>query len=269
MPFAQAPDGHRIHYRQAGEAGPWVVLIQGLTLSGRFWFEIPERLAERGHRVLWLDNRGTGKSDPIGSELSMRTMASDVVTVLDQAGAERATVVGLSMGGMIAQHVALDHGARVEGLVLMATTCGLPHGRLPPPSTLWMLAQLPFTRGSERGMSHMAKLLLPPKEQPRVAELFSHWPAAFLADPQRKATFFHQIGSVLRHSTGSRLRQLTVPTEVITGAEDRLVLPANSRVLAQLIPSAKLEVLPDVAHSIPTLDRDVVLRALDRLRARA
>lgn len=266
MRFTKANDGSAIHYRTLGESGPPVVLIQGLTLSGRFWFDIPERLAKAGYRVFWLDNRGTGKSDAIKSRfLTMATLADDVVAMLDQENIGEATLVGISMGGMIAQHVALRHRERVTGLVLMATTCGLPHGVLPKLSTLAALFELPFRRGTPRAAELSANLLLPKRDHHRFAELFGKWPEAFLADPQRRATFFYQIGAVLTHSTGAKLGKLDLPVVVITGDEDALVPPRNSKTIARLIPNAELEVLAGVGHSIPSLDPDVVERALARL----
>jgi pimeloyl-ACP methyl ester carboxylesterase len=268
MPHATATDGTRIHYRQAGDEGPWVVFIQGLSLSGRFWFEIPERVArEQKVRALWLDNRGTGESGRARRPFSMRTLARDVVSVMDDAGAPRATVVGISMGGMIAQHVVVRHPERVEGLVLMATTPGLPHGRLPAARTLAALAQAPFRRG--RAAERIAAyLLMSPKNRHRYGELFAHWPAAFAADPQRPATFFLQLGAIALHSTGRALRRVSVPTVVVTGSDDVLVSPVNSRRIAKLVPGAQLEVVPDIGHAIPAQDPRAVDRAIERVRGR-
>ncbi len=268
MPFARAKDGTSIHYRIAGTTGPWVVMIQGLTLSGRFWFDLPTRLAERGARVLWLDNRGTGQSDPFPRAARMSTLADDVAAVIEHAGAERVTVVGISMGGMISQHFALRHPGLLEGLVLMATTPGLPHGKLPPPRILAALGELPFQRGTKRGAALSAELLLPASERHRFAELFSRWPEAYLADPQRRSTFLYQLGAIATHSTGARLATLDVPTLVVTGKEDALVPPENSRILARLIPGAELEELDRVGHSIPSLAPDIVERSVDRVWAR-
>jgi pimeloyl-ACP methyl ester carboxylesterase len=127
--------GARIHYEvhesHAGPGAPAVVLIQGLGLSSRFWFDLPDRLRPKW-RVVLLDNRGVGRSDRPRGPYRMAAMADDVAAVLNAAGVQRACIVGISLGGMIAQHVALRHPARVAGLVLLATTAGFPHARLPP-----------------------------------------------------------------------------------------------------------------------------------------
>ncbi len=265
MPYATAPGGNLVHYRTFGNSGPPVVLVQGLALSGRFWFTIPEELGRAGYRVLVPDNRGTGRSELPAPPWPIGAMADDVAAVLDAERVDRAVVVGISMGGMIAQHVALRHPYRTEGLVLLATTCGLPHGRLPAPRTLQMLLSLPFARG-KRASRMMARLLLPECELGRAREHLSDWPAAMAAEGPRPRTFFSQLGAVALHSTGARLRDIRCPTLVVTGDEDLLVPPRNSRILAQGIPGATLEVLPGVGHAIPALDRDVVRRAVARVR---
>src|SRR5580700_637459 len=172
MPYAVGARGARVHYQVVGERGDWVVLLQGLGLSSRFWFEQPELLAndpKRPRRVLVIDNRGAGKSDTPRPPYRMRQMADDVVAAMDAANVRRAVVVGISMGGMIAQHVALRHPQRVDGLVLIATTPGLPHGRLPGLRALATLVSLPLLlpRG---GGKLLAKILLPEAAMPDARE---------------------------------------------------------------------------------------------------
>jgi 3-oxoadipate enol-lactonase len=268
MPIATTRDRCAIHYDQHGEAGPWLVFIQGLSLSGRFWFDTPARVsAALGARALVIDNRGTGRSDRVRQPFTMRTLADDVAAVLDHAGCDRAAVVGISMGGMISQQFALAHPTRVEALGLLATTPGLPLGRLPSPRSLSLLARLPFTRGRAGG-ELAAELLLPPRKRPEFETLFARWPAAFAADPQDPRTFFLQLGAIATHSTGSRLPAITAPTVVVAGREDILVPPVNSERIAAKIPGAELELLDDVGHAIPSEVPTVIDRVVARLWAR-
>lgn len=268
MPKAIARDGVGIHYQVVGEQGPWVVFIQGLSLSSRFWFDAPAQISSAfGARTIVLDNRGIGQSDAVKRPFSMRTMANDVAAVLDHAGCDKATIVGISMGGMIAQHVALEHPSRTEALVLLATMPGLPVGRWPGPLVLKLLAELPFAKGKANS-AVAAKLLLPRSKQHRFDELFARWPAALAADPQEPRSFFLQLGAIAGHSTGARLGAINVPTEVIAGRADVLVPPVNSERIAARIAGASLELIDDVGHAVPVEDPTVVERAVRRVWTR-
>jgi len=274
MPFASGPGGARIYYEVRSGAkdttSPTVVLVQGLGLSSRFWFDLPERLANGAEprRVLVLDNRGAGRSDKPRGPYRMATLADDVGAVLEAAGVEKAIVVGISLGGMIAQHVALRHPGRVAGLVLLATTAGVPYARLPKARALATLLGLPiagrFRPPAQVGRS-LARLLLAEKDVPRARELLSQWPAAMRAEPMLPRSYFAQLAAVMTHSTGSRLRRMVCPTVVVTGDEDILIPPQNSRLLARLVPGAHLDVVRSCGHAIPASDPDCIERALVKL----
>jgi pimeloyl-ACP methyl ester carboxylesterase len=266
MPYAVGPRGTRIWYRVVGDRGDDVVLVQGLGLSSRFWFDQPELLAEdpeRPRRVLVLDNRGTGRSDKPRPPYRMAEMADDVVAAMDAARMRRAFVVGISMGGMIAQHVALRHRKRVDGLVLLATTPGLPHGRPPRVRDLATLLSMPIVV-PRRGAAALASILLPAAEMANARELMQKWPAALREDVMTPMAFLGQVAAILAHSTGFRLKNVDVPAVVVGAEEDILVPVANSRTLASLLPDAHLELLR-AGHGIPLTHRDVVHRALCRL----
>jgi 3-oxoadipate enol-lactonase len=259
----------RIHYALHESAGPPVVLLQGLGLSSRYWFETPRRLSDRAlrpYRVVTPDNRGTGRSDKPLGPYRMRDLADDVARVLDHAGIEAAYIVGISLGGMIAQNVALRHPDRVHGLALLATTSGLPHLRWPTPKALFTLLSIPF-HARAKSPTDFYRLVLTEKHMARAHELLSEWPAAMREDPFVPHGFFGQFAAVMTHSTGFRLGEIRCPTLVVTGDQDVLVPPGNSRFLAKRIPGAVLRVLPDTGHGIPISDPHVVERSIDELWA--
>ena len=267
MPFAVADDGARIHYRVAGQRGPWVILLQGLGLSGRFWFKLPSMLGSgRAHpfRVLVVDNRGTGFSDAPRRPWSMARMAEDARAVLDAAGVGRAVVVGTSMGGMIAQHLALRRPERVRGLVLLATGPGLPYGRLPGLATIRRLVGLRFIDQSRVG-SELARLLLPPSAQPRAEEILADWPEALKEEAADSRSFLFHVAAVASHSTGSRLGRIRCPTLAMTGDQDALMHPKNSHILAARIPNATCQVLEEVGHDIIGLAPDAIVEGIIRV----
>jgi 3-oxoadipate enol-lactonase len=268
MPFAIGHGGARIRYEVLGARGPWVVLIQGLGLSSRFWFDAPRLLAEdpaQEHRVLVLDNRGTGQSDKPRGPYRMAHMAEDVAAVIDAAGASPAIVVGISMGGMIAQEVALRHPTRVAGLVLLATWAGLPHVALPHPRALATLVSLPFL-GPRAGHA-LTSLLLAEAHRPRAHELLREWPAAMRAEPADPWVYFAQLAAAATHSTGFRLGKIGCPTVVVCGDEDLIMRKGNGEILARKIPKAHLELIEGASHGIPITDEHAIARAVAKVRA--
>src|SRR5437763_10049944 len=130
MPYATAPDGTKLFYerfppRGASKLLP-VVLIAGWATNGRLWASAAERGTAAGYDVVTMDSRGTGRSALPRKPSSVATLARDVVAVLDHAGIRRAHVAAPSLGGMVAQELALRYPARVGAVVLAATTGGLP-----------------------------------------------------------------------------------------------------------------------------------------------
>lgn len=267
MPIAPSRRA-RIHYTEHGTRGrgPTVVLLQGLGLSSRFWFDVPELLAHDPHgqrHVLTVDNRGTGQSDRPRRLWTMGTMADDVVAVLDHAGVDSAFIVGISMGGMIAQHVALRHPSRVRGLVLLATTAGFLLGALPESTALRRLLSLPF--GGPRAAKNLTRLLLPESKWDQAKEIFRDWPDAMRDDPTAPGTFAAHFLAASTHLVTRRLRDIRCPTLVVAGAHDALIPLRNAQVLAREIPNAELEVIADSGHAVFADDRDLVRRMVVRL----
>ncbi len=266
MPFISRP-GARIHYESFGPPdAPAVVLLQGLGLSSRFWFDVPHLLAAdpaRPRRVIAIDNRGTGKSGRPRPPWTMSTMADDVAAVLDDARVEQAVVAGVSMGGMIAQHVALRHPGRVRGLVLLATTAGFLGGALPEVMALYYLLTLPF--GGRRASINMARLLLPRSKWEHAKEIFRDWPRAMRDDPTSPATFAAHLFAASTHFVAPRLSKIDCPVIVCAGADDALIPKRNAEALVRRLPWAELELLPDTGHALFAEDRDLVRRLVERV----
>ena len=160
MRFARTADSS-IAWRELGPldedaAGEPLLLIMGLSASSRMWYRLLPWVAER-HRVILFDNRGTGGSSPVRSRLTMDDLVHDAIAVLDDAGVESAHVIGASMGGMIAQHLALDHRERVRSLVLACTTAGGRSGA--PPWRLLATVALRPLLGARRTFPVVAPVL--------------------------------------------------------------------------------------------------------------
>jgi pimeloyl-ACP methyl ester carboxylesterase len=268
MPFARSTDGGRVHYEVHGDDGPWVVLLMGLGAPSQMWLEIPRQLRDRGYRVLTMDNRGTGRSDPLRRPVSLRSMADDVAEAMDAASADRAIVVGTSMGGMIAQHTAIRHGRRLSGLVLLATTPGLPHGQLPTPRAVraLLVSALGTRMNPVTYLRLIEDLVLSPADRARAVEIADRMARAALSAPRTPpASFLWQLLACTMHSTGRHLGRITTPTIVVAGSDDIVMGVGSARVLARRIPNAELDVVPDTGHGITFTRPEAVLRAVARL----
>ena len=242
----------------------------GLAASSRLWYRLVPWLRQR-HRVIVFDNRGTGHSAPVRSRLTMRGMAADAVGVLDAAGERSAHIVGASMGGMIAQHIALDHRERVRSLVLACTTPGGRSGA--PPWRLLATAALRPVMGARRTFPLVAPVLYSGATIANKPERMRDDLLRRIADGTSPLTTYAQMGAISGHDTRPRLRELAgIPTLVLHGLDDLLVPPDRARELAAMIPEARLELIPDCGHILMT-DAEpetagAILEHLDRSAAR-
>jgi pimeloyl-ACP methyl ester carboxylesterase len=265
MPFATSA-GARIYFewRSRPEDHPGVrpvLFLRGLSRTLRFWLGLADRFAARWPLLL-LDNRGIGRSLDDGKPFSMATLADDVAAVLDAAGVEAAHVFGISLGGMIAQELALRHPARVDRLVLGATTPGPAHGHAPPlaaVATLLVANALP-RRLAGALVLPLVLARLPRAEQALVGEA---WDRLARLEPPSRWTVVRQLLAARRHDTWERLPSVTAPTLCLVGAADRLIPGANTRLLAERIPGARYVELAGCGHDFPADDEAGTFAAID------
>jgi 3-oxoadipate enol-lactonase len=259
MPFAKNATV-KLHWESSGE-GPAVLLIagQGMTADG-WWATIP--VLARSFRVIAFDNRDTGGSSRSPWPYTVAQMAHDAVAVLDAAGEQRAHVYGISLGSLVAQELALRHPARVQALVLGASSAGGFAAYKPPPSSF---AQTFLVRAGAMGPEEAAWAAVPytyaektRRSHPeRIATDIAHR----VSSPPEPLAYLHQAGAVAAHDAYERLNQMAAPTLVVHGEQDVFVPPANALVLAERIPGAQLRLWPDAAHMYtidePQADREV------------
>jgi 3-oxoadipate enol-lactonase len=258
MPYATAADGTRLFYERFGSrSSRTVLLVMGLGANGRIWRPVVDRLVSRDYDVLTFDNRGCGRSGVPLRPWTTRTMASDAMAVADDAGIATMDLIGASLGGMVAQEVALAHSDRIRTLVLGCTTGGLPRvDLLPLPGLPGMLAAA--LRAGRRpatvsdGVADFLRLVVSPEFAASCEEDSEAWMtvASALEDPMTQRGFALQLLAAARHSTWSRLDRLTMPVQVQHGSADRLMPPAAGRELARRIPGAQLEILEGAGHAL-------------------
>jgi pimeloyl-ACP methyl ester carboxylesterase len=264
--LAVTRDGVWLGYDVHGDGEP-VLLVMGLSGSRRGWYRLLPHLQDRCQAIAF-DNRGTGDSDPVTGPLTMADLVSDALAVLDAAGHDSAHVIGVSMGGMIAQHLALDHRDRVRSLILGCTTPGA-RGGAPPWRLLSATALRPLV-GATRTFPLVIPALYARSTREQQPERVREDLAIRLADNTDIRTTAAQMAAVARHDTRARLAELEgLDVTVIHGAEDALVPPEAGEELAAAIPGARLVMIPACGHMLSTDAEDTfsgaVLEHLERV----
>jgi len=238
-----------VHWRR-----PWLVLIHGMAFDRAGWGPLLPKLGRR-FRLVLVDNRGTGRSGRPAGSFAVADMADDIVAVLDTAGIREAHILGASLGGMVAQELAITHPERVRGLVLACTTPGWPLGFPMPAVSVRLIAA---TVGMEAGTA-----LRRHTENALSARTVRHHPELVdrLVELQRSRPVDKQVISA-QAAAGARyfgrLRQagIQAPTLVLHGGADTVVDPRNAELLANRIPGARLVIFPELGHLLFWEDPD-------------
>jgi pimeloyl-ACP methyl ester carboxylesterase len=229
-------------YDVRGHGAP-LVLIQGLGVGRWGWAPVADHLARR-FQVITIDNRGIGASDAPPGPYSTRAMADDVLAVLDDAGVGSASLVGTSLGGMVAQELVLGWPGRVDRLVLACTTAGGPSAYPMPEGTLRLIRDAEALPREERFRGFVRNALSEPYDEEVVERLT----ALRLEESQPLEAWQAQAAAALGFDVFDRLGEIAVLTLVLTGTADGVVDPRNSELLTERIPNAQLEVFEGCGH---------------------
>jgi pimeloyl-ACP methyl ester carboxylesterase len=241
-------NGINIAYRVEGE-GPPLVLVMGYRLNSTAWpASFIEKLARR-FTVITLDNRGTGQSDKPVDGYAIDNMARDVAGLLDELKISRAHILGYSMGGTIAQEFVRQFSDRVAGLVLCATTCGGPRAVYAPPSVMRVMRELDGLKPEEIARQ-IWKVTYAPGYLAKHRELAEDQMRREIAAPTPLHAADLQFQALAEFDCSAALPNIKAPTLVLTGDLDQLVSPHNSRIIASLIPGARLIVIPGCGHRV-------------------
>lgn len=233
---------HKLYYEVHGDAGPWVVLSHSLACDHTMWDpQIP--LLAKHYRVLAYDTRGHGKSDVPPGPYTLDDLAADVIGVMDTVGVERAHLVGLSMGGMTAQHAALMAPERFLSLVLADTSARIP----PELRPMW---EQRMATAREQGMAALEAGTL---ERWFTAgyRASNPGPVAAIGELIRSTPVDGYVGcshGISHLDVLDRIGSITCPVLVIVGAEDAGTPVAWHEAIHAAIPHSKYVVLQDAAH---------------------
>jgi pimeloyl-ACP methyl ester carboxylesterase len=235
---------------ERGTGAP-VLLVQGVGVHGCGWRPQVDDLS-RDHRCLWFDNRGIGGSTPRGTTITVPQMAEDALQILDAAGVQRAHVVGHSLGGVVAQELALAAPERVRSLSLLCTMArGSDAGRTPGMAWLGVQSRIGTRRARRRAFlrivlpDRVLETADPDQLAAEYAELFGHDLAA------HPLVEYLQLAALQRADTSSRLHGIRVPTLVVAARHDRIAPPRLGRALCDAIPGARFIEVPDAGHGAP------------------
>lgn len=292
MTVARARVGDvELEYEVIGEGDP-IVLIMGIGSQMIFWDDgLIERFVAAGHRVIRFDHRDIGLSSrldhlpvpppaptmmralmglPVPAPYTLSHMAADVVGLLDHLAIERAHVVGISMGGMVAQHLAIEHPARIRSLTSIMSTTGarpiLP-SYLPYPSALRALFG-PRPRTADEAAEQIARTFrviggvggrFDPADEARVRDAGRR---AFERGLSPRGFLRHFAAIAASGDRTVRLRGVSTPSLVIHGRHDPLIRLAAGRATARAIPGARFLEIADMAHFIPRARFDHVAGAI-------
>ncbi len=236
----------QLDYERSGSGEP-LLMIMGMSGTALSWGEAFLEQLRRDFELIVYDHRGVGASSRLAGPLTITQMAADAVGLLRALELDSTHVLGISMGGMIAQELALTEPERVRSLSLGCTYCGGPRSERGGGEPLRRLIEAMATGDREGALRASWELNVSPTFA-REEEQWQAFRTRALRRPVAVSVIGMQAGAIAAHDTSARLPGLRAPTLVIHGSADHLLPVANARVIAELIPGARLEILEGAGH---------------------
>jgi pimeloyl-ACP methyl ester carboxylesterase len=245
MSMAKSGDLNMEYYVEG--SGPPLLLVMGLGGQASSWGEPVLEGLQRKFTTIRFSNRGTGATDKPGTGFTVPQMSEDASGLMRAIGVERAHVFGISMGGMIAQELALKHPEQVQGLVLGCTNCGPAHSVAVAAQTIakfGQIMQLPI----EQRIQQYWKITVTPEFIEERADFLQRIVEVGMKTPTPVETFGMQFSAVQSFDTYERLPQLKSPTLILHGDRDILVPVENAAILQERIPGSRVRVIEGTGH---------------------
>ena len=265
MPYAHV-NGVNLHYDVHGRGQP-LLFVNGLGQPSIAWEPELIQAMTKTHQVITFDNRGTGLSDKPDEPYTMEMFASDAISLLDRLNIPRAHVFGVSMGGMIAQELGAHYPQRVASLTLGCTTPGGRNAVQAPPESLKALQGRADMTPEEAGrqawnlsfsdefiQSHRTQL------EENLKRALAHATPRFAYERHYQATMTLRV---FKH-----LKDIKIPTLVVTGRDDILIPSANSEIIAKEIPGAELKIFDNVGHGFFIAAREPFIATMQEFLSR-
>jgi len=235
-----------VYYERRG-AGEPMLLIQGLGGNSLHWGEGFLCALEEEFELVLYDHRGAGRSGALEVECTIAGLAEDAAVLLDALGIPSAHVIGISMGGMVAQELVLNHPERVRTLVLGCSFPGGAEAKMTDQEVVGQIAEAVLSGDAERATRVGYEIMIAPEFAADPAN-FETYSAVASQYPAPVTTLMGQLSAIMAHDTSERLAAIEAPTLVVHGTADRLLESVNGELLARLIPDARLELLQGAGH---------------------
>lgn len=235
-----------LFYEEEGQGDP-VVWIHGLGIDHQVWALQISTFAQH-FRCLAFDNRDTGESDRSPDRYTMKTLVDDTIGLMDALAIDRAHIVGLSMGGAIAQELAITHPARVNRLVLVSTYTSSDRRGADVLNSFALMR----TRFSPEEYARATMPWVFSYDEYQIPGLVDLAIARFEDDPHFPSAdvYTRQVEAALSHFSEDRLSRIAAPTLIVAGDEDLMTPMRFTRTLHERIPGAKLAVIPGAGHAL-------------------
>ena len=245
MAIAKAGDIKMEYYVEG--SGPPLLMIMGLGGQASSWGEPLLEGLQRHFTTIRFSNRGTGATDKPADGYTIRQMADDAAELMDAIGIGKAHVFGISMGGMIAQEVVLNHPQKVQRLVLGCTNCGPAHSVAVSAQTLARFGHIMQLPVEERIQRYWEITVTPEFMQSR-ADFLARIIELGMTTPTPMETFGRQFGAAQAFDTHDRLSQIKSPTLILHGDRDILVPAENAEILHEQIPGSRVRIVQGTGH---------------------
>jgi len=236
-----------MYYEIHGEGEP-LAMIMGYTGDLTRWSRILPYLTKE-YKLILFDNRGIGQTDKPDIPYTFKMMADDLAGLLDAISIKAAHIFGVSMGGGIAQHLALDYPEKVISLILGCTSPGGPNSVSSEDALSTISPEISQALSPEESVRSMLSIGFTKKFIENNPTFIEELVAQRIQNPPNSIGRARQYEAINTHDTYERLSDIKTPTLVVAGDEDVLVNPENSHILASRIPNSKLVILKELGHS--------------------
>ena len=259
MPIVKVNDIN-MYYEIHGEGFPLVMII-GLSADINWWGQpLLDRLSKL-FKVIIFDNRGAGRTDKPDIPYSIKMMTDDTMGLLDNLDIKQFNLLGISMGGMIAQEIAVTYPERVAKLVLCSTSAG-GSKYVPPTKEVFELLMSTEDLSPEEVIEGTIPLLHTEEYIKNNPHIIEESKEAIAKNQMPRYAFKRQIGGAMAFSAGRKLKKLTVPTLILQGKQDQLIPFRNAEILADLIPNSHLVLFKKTAHALFSVETENVIKTL-------